>query len=117
MENFESHIENHRLNDAFKSVNRALFLPPGKEHLAKQDMPVLIGHEQTNSQPSVVRTMLEMLDVQPDEDVLDVGAGSGWTSALLGYLSAQGGKVIGTERLSSLAQTAKNNIAKNFRNI
>ena len=55
------------------------------------DAPLPIGHGQTNSQPSTVRTMLELLDVQPGDRVLDVGAGSGWTTAILARLTGPTG--------------------------
>ena len=67
------------------------------------DRPLPIGWEQTNSQPSTVANMLELLQVQPTHRVLDVGAGSGWTTVLLGSLVGPGGAVIGVELHPQLA--------------
>src|SRR5699024_7069284 len=68
---------------AFAAVPRESFLPPAQRRRADHDGPIDIGHGQTNSQPLTVAAMLRLLDVRPRQRVLDVGAGSGWTTALL----------------------------------
>ncbi len=85
---------------AFAAVPRAPFLPAGAR--ADLDEPVPIGHRQTNSQPSTVRAMLELLDVRAGQRVLDVGSGSGWTTALLAALTGPHGSVLGVERVPEL---------------
>lgn len=94
------------LERAFTAVERADFLPAEAHGLASVDAPLSIGHEQTNSQPSTVRAMLTLLDVDPGHRVLDVGAGSGWSSALLGHLVGSEGAVIGVERIPELVSRA-----------
>ena len=74
---------------------------------AGADQPLPIGHGQTNSQPYTVAFMFELLQPGVDQDVLDVGCGSGWTSALLAEIVGTGGSVIGTERIEELAQKAE----------
>lgn len=92
---------------AFDAVPRALFLPSALRRHAHLDRPLPLSHGQTNSQPSTVRAMLELLDVQPGHRVLDVGAGSGWTTALLAHLVGRDGEVIGVERIAQLALAAR----------
>lgn len=100
-----------RVRAAFAAVARADFLPDAVRHLADADRPVLIGWEATNSQPSTVARMLELLDVQPKDRVLDVGSGSGWTTALLAHLAGADGAVIGVERVPELVQFGRERLA------
>ncbi len=92
---------------ALDAVPRAPFLPSGLRRNAHQDRPLPLSHGQTNSQPSTVSAMLELLDVRPGHRVLDVGAGSGWTTALLAHLVGPNGFVIGVERIAHLALGAQ----------
>lgn len=91
------------LDAAFAAVERADFLPTGSRGQAGTDAPVPIGQGQTNSQPRIVKTMLELLDARQGHRVLDVGAGSGWTTALLARLVGPTGQVIGIELEPELA--------------
>lgn len=97
---------------AFDAVRREEFLPPRARHRAADDSPVLIGHGQTNSQPRTVDAMLRLLDVQPGHRVLDVGAGSGWTTALLAHLVGAHGSVHGVELVPQLAEWGAGNLAR-----
>lgn len=92
---------------AFTRINRTDFLPVEIREFASVDAPLGIGHQQTNSQPSTVRAMLKLLAVHPGHRVLDVGAGSGWSSALLGSLVGDQGEVIGVERIPELVSMAR----------
>jgi protein-L-isoaspartate(D-aspartate) O-methyltransferase len=69
-----------------------------------------IGEGQTSSQPRTVAAMLRLLDVRPGHRVLDVGAGSGWTTALLAWLVGPGGSVRGVERLPELVEFGRANL-------
>lgn len=93
------------------AIRREGFLPTDLRALAEQDRPLPIGEGQTNSQPRTVATMLELLRVSPGHRVLDVGAGSGWTTALLGYLVGPQGSVTGVELEESLAVWGARNVA------
>ena len=96
-----------RVNNAMNRVARADFLPDYVKHLAAHDGPLTIGENQTNSQPYTVAGMLRLLGVQPGHKVLDVGAGSGWTTALLAHLVGKSGRVLGVERHASLIERAR----------
>jgi protein-L-isoaspartate(D-aspartate) O-methyltransferase len=96
---------------AFDAIPREGFLPEGSRRDAGRDGPIPIGRGQTNSQPRTVRDMLRLLDVQPGHRVLDVGSGSGWTTALLARLTGPLGIVRGVELEPELAAWGAANLA------
>jgi protein-L-isoaspartate(D-aspartate) O-methyltransferase len=96
---------------AFEAVSRTGFLPRGARFRAHEDGPIQIGHGQTNSQPRTVDAMLRLLDVHPGHRILDVGAGSGWTTALLAHLTGPTGVVVGVELVPELAEWGASNLA------
>ncbi|MGL3150033.1 protein-L-isoaspartate O-methyltransferase family protein [Microbacterium sp. A82] len=89
---------------AMVAIPRADFLPDAVRHLADSDRPVHIGWDATNSQPSTVARMLDLLAAQRGDRVLDVGSGSGWTTAILARIVGPSGTVIGVERVPELVQ-------------
>ncbi|MDN5570842.1 MAG: protein-L-isoaspartate O-methyltransferase [Propionibacteriaceae bacterium] len=90
------------------------FLPADVRGLADLDRPLPIGHGATNSQPWTVRYMLRHLDARPGNRVLDVGSGSGWTAALLGWLVGDQGAVIGVDVVPELVTMAREHLASRF---
>ena len=96
---------------AMEKVPREGFLRPTLRKRAGIDAPLRIGHGQTNSQPRTVRDMLQLLDVQPGHRVLDVGSGSGWTTALLATLVGPTGHVVGVELVPDLAEWGAGNLS------
>jgi protein-L-isoaspartate(D-aspartate) O-methyltransferase len=100
-----------RVAEAFAAVPREGFLPPGARRRAAYDGPIDIGHGQTNSQPRTVAAMLRLLDVRAGDRVLDVGAGSGWTTALLAHLTGPAGRVYGVELEPDLVAMGAANVA------
>lgn len=100
------------VEDAFRAVDRAQFVPTDLKDNAYLDTALPIGAEQTISQPTVVALCLEWLSAQQGDRVLDVGTGSGWTTALLAHLVGPTGSVVGTERIPSLVSFGSKNLSK-----
>ncbi len=100
------------LERAFRVVDRKDFVPEKCADEAYEDYPLSIGFEQTISQPSTVAFMLGLLAVSPGQKVLDVGSGSGWTTALLAELVGKEGMVLGFEIVPGLVLLGQHNLAK-----
>jgi protein-L-isoaspartate(D-aspartate) O-methyltransferase len=96
---------------AFEAFPRTGFLPRRQRRMASFDGPLSIGHGQTNSQPRTVDAMLRLLRVEPGQRVLDVGSGSGWTTALLAHLTGDSGEVLGVEIEADLVRFGSDNLA------
>lgn len=99
---------------AFLAVDRKDFARKEDKDSAYENIPLSIGFNQTISQPLTVAFMLELLEAKKGDRILDVGAGSGWTTALLTYLVGKGGYVFGTEIVPELLDFGKKNLAKYF---
>jgi protein-L-isoaspartate(D-aspartate) O-methyltransferase len=100
-----------RIEDAFRATPREDFLPPQVRDRAAYDGPLPIGHGQTCSQPRTVAAMLRLLDAGPGDRVLDVGTGSGWTTALLAHLVGPDGEVRGVELEPDLVELGRTHLA------
>jgi protein-L-isoaspartate(D-aspartate) O-methyltransferase len=87
-----------------KRVDRARFVPEALRAHAYDDAALPIGHEQTISQPTMVKMLLEELELAGGERVLDVGTGSGYQAAILVELGAD---VYTIERIPALAEQAR----------
>ena len=72
--------------DAIGTVPRHLFVPEAERAAAYQDRPLPIGHGQTISQPFIVALMTDLLELEPDDRVLEIGTGSGYQAAVLSPL-------------------------------
>jgi len=108
----EGWLKTPRIIAAFRKIKRSDFLPEGKKELAEINEALSIGHGQTISQPLVVAFMIELLKPEAGEKILDVGAGSGWTSALLSEIVEEKGKVIAIEVVPELKEFGEKNVAK-----
>jgi len=82
----ERGIKNPRVLDAFRTVPRHMFLPPGSSRQAYDDESIPIGEGQTITPPYDVAFMTEVLDPKPTDRVYEVGTGSGYQSAILSRL-------------------------------
>lgn len=100
-----------RIDRAVDASPRVNFLPEKVRHRADEDRPLPIPRNQTNSQPTTVRDMLYLLEVPAGAKVLDVGAGSGWTTAILAELTGPEGSVLGLEIEPELVEFGSANLA------
>ena len=99
-----------RVAHVMRDVRRADFLPELLQTSADVDSPLPIGGGQTSSQPRTVAAMLRLLEPGAGDRVLDVGAGSGWTTAMLARLVGPEGWVVGVELDPGLAQWGADNL-------
>ncbi len=101
-----------KILEAFGAIDRADFVPEELKSSAYADEALPIGEGQTISQPYTVAFMLNLLDPQAGDKIMDVGAGSGWQTALLAYVVGESGKVFAVERVPELCEFGRTNIAK-----
>lgn len=97
-------IVDPRVLDAMQKVPREEFIPSKDPELAYQDGPLPIGDGQTISQPYMVAVMGHLLHLKGDETVLEIGAGSGYSAAVLSLLAK---RVVALERLPPLLHQVK----------
>jgi len=111
--------------EAFRKIKRIDFLPENMKDLADLNEALPIGFGQTISQPLVVAFMLEQLESKEGDKILDIGSGSGWTTALLAEIISsvdfydtcrksqqKMGKVIAIEVIPELKEFGEKNVAK-----
>jgi protein-L-isoaspartate(D-aspartate) O-methyltransferase len=97
-------VHDERVLAAMRTVPRERFVPESLQEFAYDDAPLPIEEGQTISQPYIVAVMIEALELQPTDRVLEVGAGSGYASAVLSRCAAQ---VFGVEFHAALANLAR----------
>jgi len=108
----EGYLRTPLIIEAFKKIRREDFVPEGFRNEADINAPLPIGYGQTISQPLTVAFMLELLQPEPGEKILDIGAGSGWQAAMLAYCVGDKGKIFAIERIPELVEFGKKNVAK-----
>jgi protein-L-isoaspartate(D-aspartate) O-methyltransferase len=101
-------IRDERVLSAMRRVPRHIFVPEAARAAAYGDYPLPIGHGQTISQPYIVAMMTTLLQINPDDRVLEIGAGSGYQAAILGTLAKE---VISIERIPEVALLAQENLS------
>ena len=97
-------IEDERVLAAMADVPRELFVPEPERRRAYADSALPIGHGQTISQPWIVAAICQALELDGDERVLEIGTGSGYSTAVLAKLAAE---VVTIERIEELAEEAR----------
>jgi len=108
----QSYLKTDSIIDAFSKINRVEFVPDDLKNQVEENVPLPIGYGQTISQPLTVAFMLELLSPQRGQNILDLGSGSGWTTALLSYIVGPRGKVSAIERIPELCEWGKTNADK-----
>ena len=109
---FSNVLKSPHIIDAFRAVDRKYFVPETLREETYIDYALPIGNGQTISQPSTVAFMLEKLAPQKGNKVLDIGSGSGWTTALLCHIVGEEGSVTGVERVSALVEQGQENLSQ-----
>ncbi len=102
-------IDDRRVLEAMAKVPRHEFVREDPAARAYADSPLLIGHDQTISQPYIVALMTARLDPQPGDRILEIGTGSGYQAAVLAELAAH---VYSIEIVEPLAARAMKTLAR-----
>ena len=105
-------LKTPRIIGAFKKIKRIDFLPEDIKNLAELNEALPIGCNQTISQPLTVAFMMELLEPKEGDKILDIGSGSGWTTALLAEIVKPKGKVFAIEIIPELKEFGEKNTAK-----
>jgi protein-L-isoaspartate(D-aspartate) O-methyltransferase len=107
-------LHSKNIIEAFLAVDRKGFVPTGLLDDAYADVPLPIGSGQTISQPYTVAFMLELLLPDKGQKVLDVGFGSGWSTALLAHLVGEAGRVYALEIVPEVFEFGSANLQRRF---
>jgi protein-L-isoaspartate(D-aspartate) O-methyltransferase len=102
-------IHDERLLAAMSKVPRHEFVSPQNWNEAYADHPIPIAEKQTTSQPYMIAAMVQAAQIKPEDRVLEIGAGSGYQTALLAELASQ---VFAVERYASLADSAQKTLER-----
>ena len=97
-------IHDERLLAAMSKVPRHEFVSQQNWNKAYADHPIPIAENQTTSQPYMIAAMLQAAQIKPEDRVLEIGAGSGYQTAVLAELASQ---VFAVERYASLTEAAQ----------
>lgn len=108
----QGYLKTPEIISAFHRIKRKDFIVEELKHEAGQNYPLSIGYGQTISQPLTVAFMIELLSPRKGHTILDVGSGSGWTTALLSEIVGENGKVYAIERIKKLTKFGEDNTRK-----
>jgi len=101
-------VHHPRVLAAMREIPRHMFIPPPFDRAAYDDCPLPIGNGQTISQPYIVALMTSLIRPEAQDNVLEIGAGSGYQAAILAALVR---KVTTIERIAAVANLARQNMA------
>ncbi|MFC1644956.1 protein-L-isoaspartate O-methyltransferase [Patescibacteria group bacterium] len=108
----DGYLKTENIIESFCDIRRMEFVPNSLQDQADANIPLPVGYGQTIAQPLTVAIMLELLNAKDGQNVLVIGSGSGWTTALLANIVKESGKVTGLERILDLCEIGKNNLDK-----
>ena len=108
----QEYLKTPRIIEAFQKIKREDFVLSENKESVEVDVPLSIGHGQTISQPLTVAFMMELLRPESGDKILDVGSGSGWTTAILAELVGNNGKVFSVEVIPDLKEFGEENVSK-----
>ncbi|MCD6471162.1 protein-L-isoaspartate O-methyltransferase [bacterium] len=108
----DGYLKTPRIIKAFRKIKRKDFVLPQLKSEAEMNYPLTIGFGQTISQPLTVAFMFELCQPKKGNKVLDIGSGSGWTTALFAEIVGKEGKVYGIERIEELKNFGEGNTKK-----
>ena len=102
-------IKDEKVLEVMNRVPRHLFVPTAIKHQAYKDNALPIEGQQTISQPFIVAKMTELLELKPSAKVLEIGAGSGYQTAVLSQIAQ---RIFAVERVPQLCEEAQNRLTK-----
>ncbi len=102
-------VQDERVLEAMRKIPRHELVPSQVESMAYEDKPLPIGYAQTISQPYIVGLMTELLELTPDDKVLEVGTGSGYQAAVLAEIAKE---VYSIEIVEPLYREAKERLGR-----
>ncbi len=101
---FAQTIKDQKVLEAMRTVPRHAFVPERYQRQAYADRPLPIGYGQTISQPYIVGYMTEMLELDEESKVLEIGTGSGYQAAVAAELA---GRVYSIEIIKALGESGR----------
>ncbi|MEA2113570.1 MAG: protein-L-isoaspartate O-methyltransferase [Patescibacteria group bacterium] len=114
----DGYLKSPQIISAFRKIKRADFVPEGikkeqgEDFVNEYNAPLPIGFGQTISQPLTVAFMLELLQPEKGNNILDIGSGSGWQTAILCQIAGSKGFVHAIEIIPELKEFGENNAKK-----
>lgn len=115
LESLKIHKFHKEIIKAFEKVKREDFIPKILKYYAYEDTALPLEKGATISQPYTIAFMLNLLELKPNQKILEIGSGSGYVLALISEIS-KNSQIYGIEIISSLAKKSKQNL-KNYKNI
>jgi len=104
-------IKTEKVKQAFLNTDRKEFIHKSMKKMAYKDTPLSIGKDQTISAPHMVAIITELLKLEGDEKVLEIGTGSGYQACIIGHL-LENGHVYTTEIIPELFEFARDNLER-----
>lgn len=104
-----SNVTDRRVLSAMLAVPREEFVPPARKALAYIDEPQDVGHGRALASPAPFAKLVQLAQIDTGDTVLDVGAASGYSTAVLVRLAAE---VVGVESAAALAEVAEANLKR-----